>query len=70
MHFYKKRFIVSVYGQDVRWNSLLLVLEQFVNLSFEHVLDVLQVESQLLCLLSLLSIHLEDGVVSLLQLLQ
>jgi len=50
--------------------SLFLVLEQFVDLGLVHVLDVVQVHPQLLRLLGLLTVHLEDGVVSLLQILK
>lgn len=51
-------------------NCSLLVLQQFIYLGFVHVLHVFQVKSQLLCLLGLFSIHLQDGVVSLLQILK
>lgn len=49
---------------------LFLVLEQLVNLGLVHVLDVLQVEPQLLGFFRFLSVHLQDGVVSLLQVLR
>lgn len=51
-------------------NSLFLVPQQFINLGFVHVLHIFQVQSQLLCLFSLFSIHLQDGVVPLLQILK
>lgn len=50
--------------------ALFLVLEQLVDLGLVHVLDVLQVEPQLLGLLRFLSVHLQYGVVSLLQVLR
>lgn len=49
---------------------LFLVLEQLVDLGLVHDLDVLQVEPQLLGLFCFLSVHLQDGVVSLLQVLR
>ena len=49
--------------------SLFLIFQQLVDLDFVHVLHVLQVQAQLLSLLCLLPVHLQDCVVSLLQLL-
>lgn len=50
--------------------DLFLVLQQFINLGFEHALDIFKVQPELLCLFSFFAIHLQDGVVPLLQILE
>lgn len=51
-------------------NSLFLVSEQFIYLGFIHILHIFEVQSQLLCLFSFFTIHLQDGVMPLLQILK
>lgn len=51
-------------------NSLFLVSQQFIDLGFIHILHIFEVQSQLLCLFSFFTIHLQDGVMPLLQILK
>lgn len=68
MHFDARRHGRELASEESQ--RLFLVLEQLVDLDLVHVFDVLQVEPKLLGLFCFLSVHLQDGVVSLLQVLK